>query len=157
MPLQRRVVCLSCGKRWRINSIDDLCTRCGRPYIDPESPRVLTCGQCGYSWIRRNEELPRKCPVCCSLLWNSAKRTDLTCSRCGHTWTNRTREPSRCPCCQSSMWKVPRMEAVCQRCGHMWIPRKGEMSEIRSCPRCKTKNWNGMTSPDVKAESADSV
>ena len=36
--------------------------------------------------------------------------------------------------------KVQLLILLCKKCGHKWTPRNGE---IKICPKCKTKYWNG--------------
>ncbi len=99
----------------------------------------MHCCRCSYDWFPRGSELPKRCPECRSVKWNSPNLL-VECLRCGHKWNSQKGSPKRCPSCGSKCWNVPPKKHVCIECGREWT----STSDARPgrCPFCGTKYWD---------------
>ena len=99
----------------------------------------MHCCRCSYDWFPRGSELPKRCPECRSVKWNSPNLL-VECLRCGHKWNSQKGSPKRCPNCGSKCWNIPPKSHTCIECGHTWT----SSSDCRPgrCPRCGTKHWD---------------
>ncbi len=99
----------------------------------------MHCCRCSYDWFPRGSELPKRCPECRSVKWNSPNLL-VECLRCGHKWNSQKGSPKRCPNCGSKCWNIPPKSHTCIECGHTWT----SSSDCRPgrCPRCGTKYWD---------------
>ena len=114
----------------------------------------MHCCRCSYDWFPRGSELPKRCPECRSVKWNSPNLL-VECLRCGHKWNSQKGNPKRCPSCGSKCWNVPPKTHRCIQCGHEWT----SSSDCRPgrCPECGTKYWDSMkqeTKRTVKRSAA---
>lgn len=99
----------------------------------------LSCCRCGYSWLPRKDEVPKRCPSCRSIKWNMPD-LKMECTRCNHVWYAHHDIPHRCPSCGSAKWQEPLQQFSCPHCGHKWLPKGGRPP--KRCPNCAFRDWN---------------
>ncbi len=114
----------------------------------------MHCCRCSYDWFPRGSELPKRCPECRSVKWNSPNLL-VECLRCGHKWNSQKGDPKRCPSCGSKCWNVPPKTHTCIQCGHEWT----SSSDCRPgrCPKCGTKYWDSQKQESKRSSKRSSV
>ncbi len=99
----------------------------------------MHCCRCNYDWFPRGDELPKRCPECRSVKWNSPS-LPIECLRCGHRWNSQKGSPLRCPFCGSKCWNVPPKRNVCMQCGFEWTSFNA--NRPGKCPECGSRSWD---------------
>jgi DNA-directed RNA polymerase subunit RPC12/RpoP len=119
-----------------------------------ESVTPMHCCRCSYDWFPRGSELPKRCPECRSIKWNSPNLL-AECLRCGHKWNSHRGNPQRCPNCGSKCWNVPPKEHVCVRCGGRWTASNDRRPG--KCPYCGSRYWDSeKDEPEKSSKGAQS-